>query len=355
MSFQLEKWIRPHLKSLQGYVPGIQPPSGKFIKLNTNENPYPPSSKAIAASQIDQHKFAKYPDPTASSFRRIAAQIHNTNPENILCGNGSDEILSLLIKLFIEPNDIVRWPHPTYMLYDILVRMAGGEPDPIPFEENWSLAGSFFQGNPKLIFLANPNSPSGTCFSLKELSTILSKSQCPVVVDEAYADFAEQSAADLLEEHPNLIVTRTLSKSYGLAGIRFGYVMASQKVIALLHAIRDSYNCDAISISVATAALMDQAWLKENIQKVNKTKVVLFNGLQELGFRCTKSEANFVWCQHPSGKDEWIFQELLKRQIVVRYLDYGSPWIGLRISVGTDQQNEILLDNLSKILSELPD
>lgn len=350
-AFDLNEYARPEILAMQGYVPGEQPQGGKFVKLNTNENPYPPSARALAAiSDLGDH-LRKYPDPTATAFRHQVAHQWQLSPDQILCGNGSDEILSLICRLFLTPGKTVRWASPTYLVYQTLTDACGATADPVRYNPDWSLPESFFAGQPQLVFIANPNSPSGTGLPVAELSRVIQRFRCPVVVDEAYADFAGYSAAELLDQHPNLLVSRTLSKSYALAGLRFGYVMASPSVITQLHKIRDSYNCDMLSIAIATAALSDQDWLDNNIRQICRDREALAATLTELGLAVQPSQANFLWCQHPTIPAETIYAELKKRHILVRMMDYGSPFVGIRITVGTPEQNQVLIHQLQQVLS----
>lgn len=353
-TFDLQSWVRPNVWNMQGYIPGEQPQGGKYIKLNTNENPYPPcpavgTTLAALSDQESGDKLRKYPEPSGLAFRQQAAQVYRVSPEQILCGNGSDEVLGLIIRLFLEPGQEARWPTPTYLLYKTLVQMQGGLAVEFPFQTNWMPPEDFYAASPQLVFLANPNSPSGTCYDLPTLRSMLQRFSCPVVVDEAYADYAQSSAISLLPEFPNLIVSRTLSKSYALAGLRFGFVIASSEIVQQLHKIRDSYNCDALSIAIATAAMSDQDWLKANVQQIITDRQTLETSLQKLGFMVQPSQANFLWCQHPTIDAELLYQKLKERHILVRYMNYGHPFIGLRITVGTAQQNTALLQQLTEI------
>jgi histidinol-phosphate aminotransferase len=352
-SFCWDDYVRPHFREVAAYVPGEQPQGGKFIKLNTNENPYPPSPKALAMMADFGDRLRKYPDPTATAFRRIAAQQLQVKPEQIVCGNGSDEILAMIVRLLLGPDDLAVWASPTYLLYETLVRLQGARWQTFSYRADWTLPEELFAAPAKLIFLANPNSPSGTCFGLAQLRQIIERAPCPIVVDEAYADFAGQTAAGLVQDYPHLIVTRTLSKSYALAGLRFGYLVAHEALVNQVHRIRDSYNCDALSIAIAAAAVSDRDWLAENLAAVIDQRQLLENRLGALGFTVQPSQANFVWCQHPRGLEQTIYQELKNRQILVRYMNYGAPWIGLRITVGTPEQNQVLLGQLEQILKQI--
>ncbi len=348
--FELQEFVRKNVWQMRGYVPGEQPQGGKFIKLNTNENPYPPSPLATIPTQGLEEKLRKYPDPFATAFRQQTAKQLDVSADQILCGNGSDEILGLIIRLFLEPGDIARWSSPTYLLYRTLIQMHGAIAEEVSYGPDWSLQPAFFQGSPKLVFLANPNSPSGTCFDLAALASIISRFRCPVVIDEAYADFAGQTAVDLIKDFPNLIVSRTLSKSYALAGLRFGYMVASEALIAQTHKIRDSYNCDAIATAIATAAVTDQQWLLANVQKIVSQRQSLQTHLTQLGFKVQPSQANFLWCQHPDFQAEDLYNQLKLRQILVRLMNYGEPFVGIRITVGTPEQNDVLIGQLKQVL-----
>lgn len=353
-SFQWADYVRPHLRSLQGYVPGEQPQGGKFIKLNTNENPYAPSSMALAAIKDSGERLRKYPDPTATAFRQVAGQVLGVSPDQIVCGNGSDEILAMVIRLCLGPEDLATWASPTYLLYETLIRLQGARWQTFRYRPDWSLPEELYRANAKLTLIANPNSPSGTCFDLPQLRQIIGRIPGPVLIDEAYADFAGQSAAVLVRDYPNLMVSRTLSKSYALAGLRFGYLVAQEELIRHMHNIRDSYNCDALSIAVATAAMSDQAWLRDNLRRVIEQRQVLERGLAELGFSVQPSQANFVWCRHPGGQAQSIYMALKSRQILVRYMNYGPDAEGLRITVGTPTQNQVLLEQLHQIVKSIP-
>lgn len=351
-SFCLEDFARPEVLAMKGYVPGEQPQGGKFIKLNTNENPYPPSAKALSAIADLGPNLRKYPDPSASAFRQQAATLYGVTSDQILCGNGSDEILSLICRLFLKPGSIVRWPVPTYLVYQTLAESCGSAIDGVPFENDWTLPEAFYAGSPQLVFIANPNSPSGSCFYLEELDQIIGRFDCPVVVDEAYADFAGQTAATLLGKHQNLIVTRTLSKSYALAGLRFGFLMANQPIVSQLHKLRDSYNCDMLSIAIATSAVADQDWLKSNVGQIIKDREELAESLRDLGFDVQPSQANFLWCRHSEIPAQSIYSQLKERHILIRMMDYGDPFIGVRITVGTPEQNQVLVDQLKQIVTD---
>lgn len=346
--------FRPALARMKPYAPGEQPPPGKFIKLNTNENPYPPppavveAIRAAAAGPLN-----RYPDPMATAFRHAAAKALNLpGPDWVLAGNGSDEILTILVRGFVGEGQRLRLPYPSYILYRTLADIQGANWEQVPFEDDWKLPAAFGKAahDTRLVLLPNPNSPSGTVVMPDVVATIAESLDCPLVVDEAYADFAEQNCLDLVGQHERILVTRTLSKSYGLAGLRFGFLVAQPNIVAELAKIKDSYNCDALSIAAATAAIGCSDWLADNRSKMNATRIRMEKRLAELGFDVTPSQANFVWCRHPDRQHREIYDFLKQNQILVRYMEFPNWGDGLRISVGTDDQIDACMMMLERSL-----
>ena len=344
---------------MKPYAPGEQPPPGKTIKLNTNENPYPPPPAVVdAIRHAATGPLNRYPDPMATAFRRAAADALNLpGPEWVLAGNGSDEILTLLVRGFVGEGQRLRLPHPSYILYRTLADIQDANWDQVAFDDDWKLPAAFGQKNDdlRLVMLPNPNSPSGTVLLPEEVKTIADSLDCMLLVDEAYADFAETNCLDLVRQNERVVVSRTLSKSYGLAGIRFGFLVAQPQIISELAKIKDSYNCDAISIAAATAAMTSQGWLAETVAKMNGTRDRMQRELAEMGFEVTPSHANFVWCTHPGirqdpTKHETIYQALKQAQILIRYMKYDGFGDGLRISVGTDEQIDACLMMLRRLV-----
>lgn len=347
--------VRPAIQAMRGYTPGEQPRVGKVIKLNTNENPFPPSNKVIAAiGSAAQGALQRYPDPVATAFRMEAARKWSVDPSWILCGNGSDDVLTILTRTFVGEGDLLRFPTPSYILYRTLAQIQGARVEEIPFESDWSLSAAFTRPDPRLrlVFLPNPNSPSGTLLSPSQIGDLAQQLSCPLVVDEAYADFATTNCVSLIRDHANVIVTRTLSKSYGLAGLRFGYLVARPELVEQMIKVKDSYNCDALSIAGATAALADEDWLRDNVAKVIELRKSLSQDLVRLGFSVVPSEANFVWCTHPMGNHKSLYEGLKSQGILVRYMVYEGWGDGLRISVGTADQQAGLVRVLGELLAK---
>ena len=333
-------FVRNNISQLAGYVPGEQPQGGKFIKLNTNENPYPPSAKVVEAIQVAAEKLVRYPDPVSTAFRLAAGQALNVNPDWIVCGNGSDDILTILTRSFVDQGDLIRLPNPSYILYRTLAEIQGARYQEINFNDDWTLPASFAAADDglKLVFLPNPNSPTGTVVSQEDILALADKLPCPILIDEAYVDFADFNCIDLVKQNEKIMVSRTLSKSYGLAGLRFGFLVAQPTIIEQLLKVKDSYNCDALSIAGATAAMSDQDWLRDNIARIRATRSDLQEKLTQLGFEVIPSQANFVWCTHSEAEVKPIYEYLKENRILVRYMSYPNWKEGLRISVGTDDQ-----------------
>ncbi len=338
---------------MAGYAPGEQPQTADFIKLNTNENPYR-CSPAVeeAVREAVARGLSRYPDPTAGAFRHKAAEVLGIDPDWILCGNGSDDILTIVTRALVGPGELLRLPYPSYILYTTLATIQGARSEALHFHRDWSLPAEFGAGGPdlKLVFLPNPNSPSGTMISPDAILRLAERLPCPLLVDEAYVDFAETDCLSLVGECERVMVSRTLSKSYALAGLRFGYLVAQPHLITEFAKVKDSYNCDTLSIAAATSALGDRAWLAETRAKILATRQHLADGMRRLGFDTVPSQANFTWNTHPQHPVKPLFDELRRRRILVRYMDYPAWGDGLRITVGTDEQIAACLDALRRIV-----
>ena len=342
-------YVRPEVEAMAGYAPGEQPQDGGFIKLNTNENPYPPSPAVRAAvDEVLRRGLQKYPDPMAGAFRGRAAEILGVDPDWILCGNGSDDILTITTRTFVGQGQLLRLPYPSYVLYKALAQLQGARSEEVFFERDWSLSPKFAAAGAdlRLAFLPNPNSPSGTLIRPETVLEIAKRIACPLLVDEAYADFADTNCLDLVARCEKVLVSRSLSKSYALAGLRFGYVVAQPQLIREMAKVKDSYNCDALSIAAATAALGDRAWLAQTKAQILATRRRLVEGMRELGFLTVDSQANFTWNVHPQQPAKPLYEGLKRHHILVRYMDYPGWGDGLRVSIGTDAEIDTLLDQL---------
>lgn len=336
-----------HIEKMAGYVPGEQPRDGGFIKLNTNENPYPPSPRvARAIAEALNERLRLYPDPVGTAFRRAAAELHGVEPGMILVGNGSDDLLTILTRAFVGPGDVMAYPTPSYILYRTLAEIQDARSVEVPFNADWTLDPSAFErAKPKLALIANPNSPSGTVLSPVQLGAIAGRLDCPLVVDEAYANFADGDAVGLVATHPNVIVLRTLSKGYSLAGLRLGYLIARPEIVEGLIKVKDSYNCDTLSLIGGTAALEDRAYLAETTSRIRATRSRLVASLRDLGYQVPETQANFAWCVGRPHASE-TYEALKARKVLVRLMRYAGHPDGLRITVGTDDEIDRLLELL---------
>lgn len=348
----MSRSFQPHIDRMAGYIPGEQPRDAAGItKLNTNENPYPPSPRvAEAIARGLDGRLRLYPDPVGTAFRQAAARLHGVEPEMILAGNGSDDLLTILTRAFVGPGDAVVYPSPSYILYRTLIELQDARAIEVPFEADWSLdPDRFALHEAKLAFLANPNSPSGTALAAEQVGALARRLPCPLVVDEAYAVFAAGNCTGLVAEHPNVIVCRTLSKGYSLAGLRIGYLIARPEMVAGLIKVKDSYNCDTLSLLGGAAALEDQAYLAQTRAKILATRGRLTEAMRALGYQVPESQANFVWCT--AGPPAAATYEALKaRGILVRLMRYPGHEDGLRITVGTQEQIDRLLSALRALV-----
>ncbi len=346
-------YVRPEIAAMTGYTPGEQPQGGKFIKLNTNENPYPPSPAVVRAIQRAlEGGLQRYPDPMATAFRLRAAALHGVDPDWILCGNGSDDLLTICTRAFVGSGDLLRLPYPSYILYKTLAQLQGARAEEVRFEPDWTLPDAFGQTRDRLrlVYLPNPNSPSGTMIAPQRVAELAAALPCPLLVDEAYVDFADTHCLDLVRDNERVLVTRSLSKSYALAGLRFGYLVAQPHVVRELEKVKDSYNCDTLAIAGATAAIDDQQWLRETRARIIATRARLVAGMRALGFAAVDSQANFVWNPHPSIPVRPLYEGLKRQGLLVRYMDYPGWGDGLRITVGTDEQTDACLRLLQGLL-----
>jgi histidinol-phosphate aminotransferase len=361
VSVYLMPLFRPDVARIAGYLPGEQPQEGGWVKLNTNENPYPPSPRVVEAIHEAARRLNVYPDPLATRFRKIAAEQFGVDPDWILAGNGSDEILTILMRTFVDPGEAIAFPYPSYILYETLAALQGASAKHLPLRADWSWSLSEAEAalaDVKLLFVPNPNSPSGNLWSPQLLCRLVPPHGL-LVLDGAYADFAQPPTGDELlrsEVGGRVVLTRTLSKSYSLAGLRFGFAIASPDLIAGMRKVKDSYNCDALSIAAACAALEDRDWLRQNLERIKTTRARLTSELKQLGFDVVPSEANFVWATRSQGGHREIYEVLKQKRVLVRYMVFPgarnfseTPYDGLRITVGTDAEIDRLLDVLKTL------
>lgn len=345
-------YFRENVEKLKAYTPGFQPKQAEVIKLNTNENPYPPSPMVMdALSQIQSEQLRKYPDPHADAFRQAAAQVHSVKPENIMCTNGGDELLSMAVRAFCDEKRAVAYPVLTYSLYPVLAEIQNCKAIEVPFDSEFNLPSELARTGAALTIVCNPNAPSGSFISVGELASLADEINGVLLIDEAYVDFAEENCLPLIKDFDNVIVLRSLSKGYSLAGLRFGYAIADAGLIDGLMKLKDSYNVDSIAIALATEAIKDQQYFKENIEKIKKERSALTRQLRNMGFDVPDSFSNFVLAEHKTCSGKEIYDKLVQQNIYVRYWEIPGISNKLRITVGTKEQNAKLLAAIGKIVN----
>ena len=340
--------ICKHVQALNAYTPGEQPKDASIVKLNTNENPYPPSPKvAEALRAFDYARLRLYPDPVCAALRERLAEIHNCSTQQVFIGNGSDEILALCTRAFVENDGSVGYFVPSYSLYPVLADIRGVERRPVMLgaDFGWRMPEGY---GASLFFLTNPNAPTSMTHDKATVAAFCASFGGIVLLDEAYVDFADTHCMDLATapHNRNTLVMRTLSKSFSLAGLRFGYAVGPEPLITAFYKIKDSYNMDMLAQSVALAALSDLGHMRENVRKIKVTRERLAATLTQRGWRVCPSQTNFLFARPPDGNAKQVFEKLKAAKIYVRYFPGGATGEYLRITVGTDEQVERLVANV---------
>ncbi|MHC4395398.1 MAG: histidinol-phosphate transaminase [Planctomycetota bacterium] len=346
-------YFRDNIERAKGYEPGFQPKEGDVLKLNTNENPYPPSPKVLKAlTQISAEQLRRYPDPVGNEFRRAAAEVNGVSADCIMCCNGGDDLLTMAFRAFCGQGRSVAYPVPTYSLYPVLANLQNCEAIEVPFDGEFNLPTGLINTEAALTIVCNPNAPSGSFISVGELASLADEISGVLLIDEAYVDFATENCTAVAKDFDNVIILRSMSKGYSLAGLRFGYAVASPDLIAGLMKVKDSYNVDAVAIAAATAAIKDQEYFKKNIEKIKKDREILTAQLRVLKFEVPDSFSNFVLAESKKCKANEIYDKLVQRNIYIRYFALPGLDNKLRITVGTSEQNDKLILALKEILSE---
>jgi histidinol-phosphate aminotransferase len=346
-------YFRENIDRAEGYQPGFQPKRTDVVKLNTNENPYPPSPAVVKAlAQIQAEQVRRYPDPVGSTFREAAAKVNGVSPEHIICCNGGDELLKIAMQAFCDESRPVAYPIPTYSLYPVLANLQNCGAIEVPFESEFDLPDELAGTGAALTIVCNPNAPTGSFVNVDEMASLAGELAGVLLIDEAYVDFAEDNCAGLVKDFDNVIILRSMSKGYSLAGIRFGYGIARPALIKGLMKVKDSYNVDSVAIAAATAAIKDRNYFTETIQKVKAERERLTEQLRGLGFDVPDSSANFILARCSNTSAVEVYEKLVKRNIYVRYFAYPKLEDKLRITVGTTAQNDKLISALKEILSE---
>lgn len=357
--------VRPLVRKLQPYIPGEQPRIRGLIKLNTNENPYPPSPKVIrAVKRAVDGRLRLYPDPTASLLRTRLAAFHDCHAQNIIIGNGSDELLAMAVRAFVEPQrgcktrcrSTVQFFTPSYSLYPVLAATHGALTNGVPLGEEFvlpsvrELKGTNWDIDAALTFITTPNAPSGRGYDTADLDRLCRAQRGVVVLDEAYVDFAGQNALELGLRHKNVILARTFSKAYSLCFQRVGYLVAHSTLIEALDRIRDSYNVNGLGQVAALATIEDLAYYRGNFGKIIATRQRLSHALTKFGFDVFSSSTNFILVRPPRFTAEQWLQKLRDRKILVRWFKDSAVRDYLRVTIGTDAEADALIQAVQRSL-----
>lgn len=350
-----ELWSK-RCRDLVPYVPGEQPQGRKFIKLNTNENPYPPSRMVLQAIQDAAADLRLYPDPSCKALREAIAQDQGIKSGQVFVGNGSDEVLSLAFAAFFDPDRPVRFADITYSFYPVFAAFYGLTYEEIPLDENFSLPVKPFLEPCGGVVIANPNAPTGREMEFCDLRSIIEADpKRVVIVDEAYVDFGARSAVELIDRCPNLLVVRTFSKSCSLAGLRVGYAMGNENLIAALNTVKDSFNSypvDRLAQAGAVGAIRDKEYFRATLSKINATRSSTSNELRKMGFTVCDSSANFLFAGHEKVPGKVLLDGLRDRGILVRWWDKPRIRDYLRITIGTEEDMKALCKAMREILAE---
>ncbi len=349
-------YLSSRLRTLTPYVPGEQPVIPGLIKLNTNENPFAPSEKALEEARRSARPFNLYSDPDSGELNRSIASLLGLKENNIISTNGSDEILNFCFMAFCDDDHPAIFPDITYGFYKVFAQINGVPYKKIPLKDDWSIDPDDYIGSGGTVFIANPNAPTGRVLELEDIKRIIEGNKGNmVIIDEAYIDFGGESAVSLIDTYDNLIVTRTFSKSRSMAGARLGFGAANENIINDLDTVRFStnpYNVNSFTQALGIAVLNDEEYTRSNISKIIETRDRTVKELRKLGFTAPDSYTNFIFAGHPLIDGAVIYEKLREKGILVRH--FGTERIKNfnRISVGTDDQMDILLNELAKILAE---
>lgn len=353
----MSRFFSNQYKNLKAYTPGEQPRDMQYIKLNTNESPYPPSPAVMAAVAAEVNKLGLYSDPECTELVAQASNVFGVKPAQILMTNGSDEILNFAFMAFCDEAHPVVFPDITYGFYPVFAELNGIQYKKIPLKEDFSIDPKNYIGIGKNIVIANPNAPTGLVLSLLDIERIVAGNPNNVVViDEAYVDFGAESAVSLIDKYDNLLVTQTFSKSRSMAGARLGFGIGSESLIADLCTIKYStnpYNVNRMTMAAGTAALRENDYYMKNCKKIVETRENTKKALEALGFFVTDSKANFLFAKSDKIDGETLYLELKKRGVLVRHFSAEAIKDYNRITVGTPEQMGILIERVKEILSEI--
>ena len=353
----MSKFLNSRVKNLVPYTPGEQPKDMKYIKLNTNESPFPPSKKAEKLTKKAVKKLNLYPDPECKELTQKIADMCGVKASNVIVTNGSDEILNFAFLAFASKKTKAVFPNITYGFYPVFAKINGIPYEEIPLNEDFTINVNDYLGINKNIFIANPNAPTGIMLELSEIEEIVKTNPDNlVVIDEAYVDFGGESAISLIDKYDNLLVTQTFSKSRSMAGARIGFGVASEEIIKDLNTVRYStnpYNINSMTMAAAIGVLEDEKYTEKNCAEIIKTRENTVKELKALGFEVVNSVANFVFAKHGKIGGEELYLKLKEKGVLVRHFGKEKIKDYNRITIGTDEQMNILVLKIKEILEEM--
>src|SRR5690554_3413407 len=352
----MSRFWSPLVHQLTPYVPGEQPKIPNLTKLNTNESPYGPSPKVYEAiKQATNDTLRLYPDPQAQDLKQALADYTGLPANHIFVGNGSDEVLALAYQTLLKQDKPLLFPDISYSFYPVYCKMYQVDYEQIPLDENFKINLVDYQRPNGGIIFPNPNAPTGIALPLGEIRQLLDNNpESVVLVDEAYVDFGAESAVSLVKDYPNLLVTQTFSKSWALAGLRVGFAVGQPELIEALIRVKDSFNSyplDRLALAGAKAAVEDQDYFKSTCNKVITSREKLTQALSQLGFDVLPSSANFVFARHPQHEGAWLAQKLREKALLVRHFNQPRISSFLRITLGTEEQNTLLIQLLTELVN----
>lgn len=351
----MSRFLSEKLKTLEAYVPGEQPRDKKYIKLNTNESPYAPSMHTVESiNKAEVENLKLYSDPTCKVLKEKIAENYGFKPENIYVGNGSDECLNFFFMAFCDENKKVAFPDITYGFYNVFAQLYGLDYEEIPLKEDFSVDYKDYIGINKNVVIANPNAPTGMTISLKQIEEIVSSNKdYVVVIDEAYVDFGGESAINLVNKYDNLLVVRTFSKSYSLAGARLGFAIGHKDIIAELEMIKYStnpYNINRLTQVAGISAMESNDYYMDNCKKIIKTRELTKTELEKLGFYVLESKANFIFAKHENISGLKIYEMLKEKGILVRHFTKEKIKDFNRITIGSYEEMNVFVETIKKIV-----
>jgi histidinol-phosphate aminotransferase len=342
----MSRYRKAALSGFEPYVPGIQPADGEsWVKLNTNESPFRPAAAVGEALTSAADRLNLYPDPSQAEFRQALSQVYDVSPDQVVGGNGADEVLAMSVRAYVPRGGRAAFLEPAYTLVPKLLAIHEVQGEEHAYADGYQLPPAFIASDADLKFVVNPNSPTGTLVSLEDISALCEGSRGVVLLDEAYVDYSPADGLEIVDRHPNLLLVRSMSKSYALAGLRVGFAIGSPDLVSDLWAVKDICNLGRLPLAAASAAVADREHWRRGVDEVITNRGRLTGELQQRGWEVLPSGANFIFAVPPTPA-AGVYQALLQRRVLVRYFDRPSVAHGLRISIGTWEQCQALLSAL---------